>query len=89
MLVFNVQDTINQYPITCITILSYGYVPDTFIMSEVNCTGSESRIEDCPHSESDEAIHDCSQGEGAGIVCVTPGKEGSMDLYCTYNYFNI
>ena len=51
-------------------------------MSDVNCTGSESRLEDCLHSASDESIHDCYQYDGAGIVCVTEGKEGSIDLHC-------
>ena len=44
-------------------------------MNDVNCTGSESRIEDCSHSDADEAIVDCSQSEGAGVICVTEGNE--------------
>ena len=40
-------------------------------MDDVNCTGSESRIEDCPYNEHD----NCGYNEGAGVICVPKGKQ--------------
>ena len=43
----------------------FGKVPDNFIMDEVICDGTESSLLDCEHSET----HDCSENEGAGVIC--------------------
>ena len=34
-------------------------------MDDVNCTGNEGDITQCPHITS----HDCGSGEGAGVRC--------------------
>ena len=39
-------------------------------MDDVECTGSEVKIEDCPHMD----VDDCGPGEGAGVVCTNDGK---------------
>ena len=51
-----------------ITVNSYfGTVSDTFGMDDVNCEGSEERLEDCSHVG--EAQENCRGGEAAGVVC--------------------
>ena len=49
----------------------FGKVPGEFEMDDVQCTGSESKIEDCPHNNDDD---DCHPGDGAGVVCTNEGK---------------
>ena len=44
---------------------AFGQVEATFIMDEVNCTGEESSLEQCPHN----TVHDCGSYEGAGVIC--------------------
>ena len=43
----------------------FGTVPADFAMDNVQCTGSEQRIRDCPHR----TIDNCSGSEGAGVIC--------------------
>ena len=44
----------------------FGNVPRAdFSMDDVNCTGSEQSILDCPHKTK----HNCSVKEGAGLRC--------------------
>jgi hypothetical protein len=50
----------------------FGLVPDVFAYDNVACSGIELRLEDCPHVNSD----DCSQYEGAGVVCNTTYNPG-------------
>ena len=45
----------------------FGVVSDTFSMDEVQCTGNEASILDCPHLTVED--EDCSAGEGAGVIC--------------------
>ena len=48
------------------TIRSYfGEVSDEFGMDEVQCTGNETSILDCPHQTSD----NCGGSEGLGVIC--------------------
>jgi cysteine-rich repeat protein len=50
------------------TFLStYDAPTDTFSLDDVNCTGSERRIADCPHRPY--GAEDCSRTEGAGFRC--------------------
>ena len=44
---------------------AFGQVEANFIMDEVNCTGEESSLEQCPHN----TVHDCGSYEGAGVIC--------------------
>ena len=39
-------------------------------MDNVNCNGSEVRIEDCAHND----VDDCGSTEGAGVVCTNESK---------------
>ena len=48
----------------------FGDVPSKFEMDDVKCTGTEVKIEDCPHKD----VDDCGAGEGAGVVCTNDGK---------------
>ena len=45
----------------------FGPVPDVFAMDDVDCTGSEARLQDCTYSPTD----NCGGGEGAGVRCST------------------
>ena len=36
-------------------------------MNYFHCSGSETGIENCPHS----GYHNCGENEGAGVVCFT------------------
>ena len=51
---------------------TYGIVPASFSMVDVQCSGSEESLQDCPHI----TIDNCATGEGAGVIChptrVTP-----------------
>lgn len=40
-------------------------------LDNLQCTGRESRLIDCPHRGV--GIHDCSHSEDAGVHCVRPG----------------
>ena len=43
----------------------FGDVPNNFIISNVNCGGSENALLGCKYSKS----HNCGVREGAGVVC--------------------
>jgi len=49
----------------------YGSVPSLFSMDDVQCTGSESSIQDCRYILRD----NCSGSEGAGISCSNTARE--------------
>ena len=52
------------------SVFRFGKVPTIFEMDDVKCTGSEGRIESCPHKDTD----NCSPNEGAGVICTNGGK---------------
>jgi cysteine-rich repeat protein len=56
---------------------TYDAPSDTFILDDVNCTGTERRISDCPRRAY--GMEDCSRTEGAGFQC-TPYAEGAVRL---------
>ena len=43
----------------------FGPVGINFAMDDVQCVGSESSLDDCPHKKQ----HKCGSHEGAGVVC--------------------
>jgi Scavenger receptor cysteine-rich domain len=43
----------------------FGGVPIHFSYDEVKCTGTETSLHNCTHNDS----HNCSGGEGAGVIC--------------------
>merc|ERR1719507_2057628 len=45
----------------------FGQVSNEFGMDEVQCTGNEASIFDCPHQTTD----DCGRSEGLGVICST------------------
>ena len=47
-------------------------------LDDLRCTGSESRLIDCPHSGA--GVHNCSHSEDAGVRCVRPR------MLCCYDY---
>ena len=49
----------------------FGSVPSTFSMDDVQCSGNEASILDCPHLMAD----NCGPGEGAGVICSHPGDK--------------
>ena len=46
----------------------WGKTGDMFVLDDVICSGNEKYITDCSHNTND----DCSEGEGAGVVCFEP-----------------
>ncbi|TNN30646.1 Neurotrypsin [Liparis tanakae] len=52
----------------------FGKAPGPVWLDEVRCSGSERRLDDCPHAAWGE--HDCERGEAAGVACSAPtGRE--------------
>ena len=43
----------------------FGQVSDEFAMDDVQCTGNETSIFDCPH----QTIDNCGGSEGLGVIC--------------------
>ena len=48
------------------TYSHFGRVPEGLGMDDVKCTGTESRLEDCPHTTTEE----CNERYGFGVVCI-------------------
>ena len=47
----------------------FGSVSSTFGMDNVQCTGNETSLLDCPHL----TVDDCGSTEGAGVICSNSG----------------
>ena len=48
----------------------FGSVSSTFKMDNVQCTGNEASLLDCPHL----TVDDCGSHEGAGVICSNSGR---------------
>ena len=48
----------------------FGPVSSTFGMDNVQCTGNETSLLDCPHL----TVDDCGSYEGAGVICSNTGR---------------
>ena len=53
-----------------IAIYIFPYGTGDIHLDDLHCTGSESRLIDCPHSGA--GVHNCSHSEDAGVLCVRP-----------------
>jgi Ca2+-binding EF-hand superfamily protein len=67
----------------------FGSVSSNFAMDDVQCDGSEARLQDCRYNAND----NCGGGEGAGVICSTyVGENGTCsdrqfqcaDGFCVY-----
>ncbi|XP_073096287.1 scavenger receptor cysteine-rich domain-containing protein DMBT1 isoform X8 [Manis javanica] len=51
----------------------FGEGEGEFLLDDVDCTGTESFLGECPHA--DWSIHNCGPGEDAGVVCSENAEE--------------
>ena len=60
---------------------SFGQGSDPIHYDDVACTGSETRLADCPHSGI--GVHNCAHSEDAGVVCAT-STQGKFNLFAWF-----
>ena len=53
--------------------INFGPGTGPIFLDDVGCTGSEARLDGCPHNGI--AIHDCDHSEDAGVVCSQQGDQ--------------
>ena len=58
----------------------FGQGTGAILLDEVNCTGTEARLVDCPSNPL--GVHDCGHFEDAGVTC--QGILGKLDLLHTF-----
>jgi hypothetical protein len=58
----------------------YGEVLEDFSYDEVQCSGSETELNECPHDNQ----NDCKSFEGAGVVCRSESKPNGTKFYQAY-----
>ena len=56
----------------------FGPVSSTFGMDNVQCTGNETSLLDCPHL----TVDDCGSYEGAGVICSNSRKLRTSGARC-------
>ena len=65
----------------------YGSVPRPFSYTNLQCTGNEERLEDCPRLGSGPG---CDSGSGAGVYCIPHSPpEGKLICFCSLCYFSL
>ena len=60
----------------------FGRGSDPILLDQVNCTGTESRLADCPANSI--GVHDCGHYEDAGVRCISGmlfKLQGSLCIY--------
>ena len=62
----------------------FGQVPSSFRMDDVECTGEESSLLECPHNRD----HNCGSSEGAGVIC-SLNFTGIYSIYQGCYHFHI
>ena len=65
--------TLQHATLSGATALTLGSVVDgsgQITLDDLRCSGTESRLVDCPHSGLN--IHNCAHSEDAGVRCLTP-----------------
>ena len=50
----------------------FGQVNSSFSIINLNCSGKETQIQECPHNTQTSA--NCGVNDGAGVECKVPGK---------------
>ena len=54
----------------------YGNLSVPFLLDDIVCTGNESNLLQCVHSEL--GVHNCDSSETAGVIC--GGKHKSIEI---------
>ena len=67
MYLFHATTTKNNV-IGAVTVTSYIGGTGSILLDDVGCTGSESRLIDCPHRGL--GVHDCTHADDAGVRCL-------------------
>ena len=55
----------------------FGPVSTAFRMDDVQCTGNEASLLDCPHNPR----HNCGSHEGAGVICSNSSNSGRLKSF--------
>ena len=60
--------------------INFGPGAAPIFLDDVSCTGSEARLNDCPHNGI--GIHNCDHDEDAGVICSQQGNQSCVTILC-------
>ena len=60
--------------------INFGPGAAPIFLDDVSCTGSEARLNDCPHNGI--GIHNCDHDEDAGVICSQQGNQSYVTILC-------
>ena len=66
---------------------AFGPGTGAILLRDVGCTGSESSIFDCVHSEL--GVHTCTESQDVGVRCLKSGTMRNMTLSITFSKVDV